>query len=250
MPIYQHATGGVQRLEYGNGVALLGKVRGAGETGRTGAHHGDLYAVGRGLLWHGVHMLPVPVRHKPLQAANGHGFALDAPNALAFALALLGADPAADGGQAVGGGDDAEGLIKLALRHLGNKIRDMYIHRAAGDTLRVLAVQAALCLIDGNLRSIAQGHLVKVLVPDVRLLEGMGFFFKDMFAILFGLLFQQIAGLLVHVLFEGLIHLIALDPPDPSPPCVRQNPGRLHRQTSSRRPHSAGSRRTSRCRRS
>ena len=54
----------------------------------------------------GLHLVgdaPVggPVGHKPLNAADGDGLALDAPDALALALGLLGADPARDGGQGV-----------------------------------------------------------------------------------------------------------------------------------------------------
>ncbi|CDB30446.1 unknown [Firmicutes bacterium CAG:137] len=174
--IYQHATGGVQRLEYGNGVALLGKVRGAGETGRTGAHHGDLYAVGRGLLWHGVHMLPVPVRHKPLQAANGHGFALDAPNALAFALALLGADPAGQGGQGVGRGDDFVGGLEVALSDLGDEFGNAHVDGAALHALGLLAAQAAAGLFHGLLGGVAQGHLFKVPGADLGVLLRHGGF--------------------------------------------------------------------------
>ena len=111
--VYQHATGSVQRLEDGNGVALLGQVAGAGQAGGAGAHHGDLVRRWkRAFSGHGVHVLPVPVGHKPLQAADGHGFALDAPNALALALALLGADPAGQGGQGVGRGDDFIGGLE------------------------------------------------------------------------------------------------------------------------------------------
>jgi len=79
----------------------------------------------------------------------------------------LWADTAADGGQAVGGGDDAEGLVKLAFRHLGDELGNMYVHGAAVHALGVLAVQAALGLVDSHFLSIAQGHLVEVLVADI-----------------------------------------------------------------------------------
>ena len=42
----QHAAGGVQGLEDGDVIALLGQVAGAGEAGGAGAHHGHLDAVG------------------------------------------------------------------------------------------------------------------------------------------------------------------------------------------------------------
>ena len=43
-----------------------------------------------------------------LQTANAHGLVLDAAGALALALALLGADTAADGGQGRGAGNDLD----------------------------------------------------------------------------------------------------------------------------------------------
>ena len=120
----------------------------------------------------------VVVGHEPLQAADAHRLTFDATDALALALVLLGADTAADGGQAVGGGDDAEGLVKLALRHLGDELGDMYVHGAAVHALGVLAVQAPLGLVDGHFLGVAQGHLVKVLVPDVGILGGHGILFQ------------------------------------------------------------------------
>ena len=44
--IDQHAAGGVQRFEDGDGVALLGQLAGARQAGGAGADDGDLDAVG------------------------------------------------------------------------------------------------------------------------------------------------------------------------------------------------------------
>ncbi|CAN4044631.1 Bacterial mobilisation domain-containing protein, partial [Dysosmobacter welbionis] len=114
----QHAANLVQRLEHGDVIPLPGQIAGTGQARRAGAYHSYLVAVA---LRHGgsaalMAVGIVIVRHKPLQTADAHGLTLDAPDALALALVLLGADTAADGGQAVGGGDDAEGLVKLAFR--------------------------------------------------------------------------------------------------------------------------------------
>ena len=68
----QHAAGGVEGLENGDLIAHLGQVAGAGQAGGAGADHGDLVAVGLGLLRHGVqHVLAVPVGHEALQTADG-----------------------------------------------------------------------------------------------------------------------------------------------------------------------------------
>ena len=174
--VHQHAANLVQRLEHGDVIPLPGQIAGTGQARRAGAYHSYLVAVA---LRHGgsaalMAVGIVIVRHKPLQTADAHGLTLDAPDALALALVLLGADTAADGGQAVGGGDDAEGLVELAFRHLGDELGNMYVHGAAVHALGVLAVQAALGLVDSHFLSIAQGHLVEVLVADIGFLRGHG----------------------------------------------------------------------------
>ena len=174
--VHQHAAHLVEGLKYSDVVSLPGQVAGAGQSRGAGAHHSHLVAVAlrhdgsAALVAVGV----VVVGHEPLQAADAHRLTFDATDALALALVLLGADTAADGGQAVGGGDDAEGLVKLALRHLGDELGDMYVHGAAVHALGVLAVQAPLGLVDGHFLGVAQSHLVEVLIADVGVLGGHG----------------------------------------------------------------------------
>ncbi len=160
----------MQRLKNGDLVALLGQIAGAGQTGRAGAHHGHLDAVGGHLLRHGVDVFPIPVGHEPLQTADGHGLALNAPDALTFALGLLGADPAGQGGQGVGGGDDLIGGLEVALAHLGDELGDADIDWAALHALGVLAVQAALGLFHGHLGGVAQGDLFEIPGTDLGVL--------------------------------------------------------------------------------
>ena len=160
--VNQHAACGVQGLENGDLVALLGQIAGAGQAGRAGTDNGHLHAVGGGLLGLGVHVLPVPVGNKALQTADGHRLALNTPDALALALALLGADTAGQSGQGIGGGDDLVGSLEIALGYLMNKLGDAHIDRAALDALGVLAVQAAACLFLGHLFGIAQGNLFEI----------------------------------------------------------------------------------------
>ena len=172
--IHQHATGQVQRLVHRHLVALPGQVTGAGEARGAGADDGHLVAVRGGALSLLRVVLVVPVGHEPLQAADAHALVLDAPDALALALGLLGADPAAHGGQGAVGGDDLIGGLEVALRHLGNELRNMDLHRAATDTGHILAVEASSCLIHGLLLGVAQGHLVEIPGADYRVLVGHG----------------------------------------------------------------------------
>ena len=119
-------------------------------------------------------MLPVPVGHKPLQAANAHALALDAPDALALALVFLGADTAAHGGQSAGGGEHLIGPLKVLLGHLADEGGDVNAHGASGLAGLILAVQAALGLIHRHLSGVAQSDLVKVVVSHLGLLAGHG----------------------------------------------------------------------------
>ena len=166
----QHAAGGVESLEHGDGVAHTGQLTGTGQTGRAGADNGHLVTVlGRGSHI-GDALLSSPVGHKALHAADGHGLALHAADALALALVLLGADAAGDGGQSVGVGKDLIGSSEVLLRHLSQEIRDGDAHGAAGDTGGVLAVDAPLGLVDGLLGGVALSHLQEVVVTYLGLL--------------------------------------------------------------------------------
>ena len=114
----------------------------------------------------------VPVGGKPLQTADAHGLKLDAQGALALALALLRADTAADGRQSGGLGDDLIGALKVAGLHLGNEVGNSNVDGAALHAGAVLAVEAALGLLDSDLSGVAQGHLAEIVSPDLGLLGG------------------------------------------------------------------------------
>ena len=174
--VNQYAASQVQRLKYGDLVSLPSQVAGAGQACGAGADDRHLVTVGSGLFRRGGAVGVVPVSHEPLQTADAHGLALLAPDAVFLALALLGADAAAHGGQGAGGGDDLIGLFKIALGNLGNELGDMYHNGAAAHTGLVLAVQAALGLVQSLLFRIAQCHFLKVLIADVGVLRGHGIF--------------------------------------------------------------------------
>ena len=164
--VHQHAAGLVEQLVHGDFIAHAGEVARAGQTGRAGADDGDAVAVGNGLLdlRVGVGVGGVPVGDEALETADADALALDAADALALALMLLRADAAADGGQAVGGGDDLVSLFKFALGDLGDELWNADVHRAAADAGMLTAVEAALGLVDGDLLGVAESDFVKVLV--------------------------------------------------------------------------------------
>ena len=144
----QHAAAGEEGLEHRDVVAVLGKLAGAGDAGRAGAHHGDLLAVGRldlGL----ARKLAGIVAEEALELADCDGLALLVEDAVALALVLLRAHAAADGGEHALLVDDIEAPAEVALANLLDEVRDVDVDRAALHALRLLAVEAAVGLGDG-----------------------------------------------------------------------------------------------------
>ncbi len=174
----QHAAGKVQRFKDGDLIALLGKIARAGQPRRAGADDGDLMPVGGGLFGFFRALRVMGIRHKPLQTADGHRLALDAAHALALALALLRADAAADGGQRAGGGKRFVGLLEVAFGDLMNELGDGDVNGAAADAWHVLAVQAALRLVERLLLRVAQRDFLKVASALVGCLRGHGVLFQ------------------------------------------------------------------------
>ena len=127
----------------GDGIAQLGQVSRAGKSGGAGAYDGDAVAVGGGSLHGGLGVGVVPVGHEALQAADGHGLALDAADTLGLALVLLGADAPADGGARGGLGDDAVGGLKIPLVDLSDEFGDVDAHGTACHTGGILTVEAS-----------------------------------------------------------------------------------------------------------
>ncbi len=168
--VAQNTAGGVEGLEHGDLIAHSGQLTGAGQAGGAGSDDGHLVAVLGGGGHIGQTVLRRPVGHKALNAADGHRLPLDAPDALALALGLLGADTAGDGRQGVGVGQELIGGGQVALGHLAHKLRDGDAHGAAADTGFVLAVETPLCLVLSLLQGVAQGYLLKVAVAHIGVL--------------------------------------------------------------------------------
>jgi hypothetical protein len=98
----EHAAQLVQRFKDAHAMALLDEIARGGKARRTAAHDGYAFAGGRSNG--GQPKLPLcalEVGDEPLQVADGNGLTLLAHHATAFALALLRAHAAGDGGQRV-----------------------------------------------------------------------------------------------------------------------------------------------------
>jgi len=113
--VHQNTAGHMQGFVDGNLVAQLGQITRNGQTGGAGTDDRDLVAVGRGGGGFGMYVVAVPVGNKALQTTDADSLALDAADALAFALVLLRADTSADGGQRAGLGNHVVGGLKVAL---------------------------------------------------------------------------------------------------------------------------------------
>ena len=100
--VNQHAARLVKGFHDGDLVPLGDQVAGHGQTRGPGADHRHRLPVGSAVGRQGAGaVLRFVVGGKPLQVADGDRLALFADDALALALDLLGADPAAHGRQAV-----------------------------------------------------------------------------------------------------------------------------------------------------
>ncbi len=172
--VNEHAAGRMQRLEHRDLVAELAQIARTGQPRGAAADDRDLFAVirqgfrGLGAVRHCI------VRHETLEPADADGLALDAAHALLLALRLLRADAAANGGQRVGGADDLVGLHELTFRYELDKLRNPYVHRAAGNAGLMLAVEATLGFVDGHGLVVALRHLVEILIAHVRRLLARG----------------------------------------------------------------------------
>ncbi len=164
----------MESLEDGDLISLTGQVAGAGKSRRAGAYNSHLMAVGLGGLGKFLVLIMVTkvvvVGHKTLQASYSHGLALNTADTFGLALGFLGADPAADGGQGVGGGNDAIGLLKFALGNFCDEFRYTDVYRAAGYTGFMFTLEAAFSLVNGGFGTVTQSHFLEIFIANQWLL--------------------------------------------------------------------------------
>ena len=152
----------MEGLENGHLVAHFRQIAGAGQACGAGTDHSHLLAVGF-LRFSGYKaVLPGPVGHKALQLADGDRLALDSADALALALALLGAHAAADSRKGAGLGDGGGRLGELSLLHLVDELGNVDGNGTTLDTLGILTVDAAGGLSLGLLLIVAKADLLKI----------------------------------------------------------------------------------------
>ena len=166
--VNEHAAGFVQGFKYvyldarSGAHASTGQGRGArADAGHFFGPKGQGTGIGTGNLLTGGGG-NVGIGHKAFKTANGHGLSLGLEHALAFALVFLRAYAATNGGQAVGGLDDAVGRIHIALGDLMDKVADGYFDRAAGNAQGLFALKAAAGLCLGHFLGVAKRNFFKV----------------------------------------------------------------------------------------
>ena len=162
----EDAARNVQCLKDGDVIPALGKIARAGESRRTRPDDRDFVPVALRFNRRGAAVLHMPVCDEALQPADADRLTLDATRALALALRLLRADPAADRGQRGGALDDLVRLLKLPLRDERDKGGNVHRDRTARHAGLVLAVHAALGFLDGGRLVIAERDFLEIFIAD------------------------------------------------------------------------------------
>src|SRR3990172_7044933 len=125
----------MERLVNNDAVSLFRQIVRAGQARRAAADNGDFFAgpgsKGRRIPRAALHL---PVRGKPLEAADAHGFELFLQGTDLFTLALLRADPAADRGQEILLSDRIDGLFDVSFPDRLDKSRYRNVHRSEEHT--------------------------------------------------------------------------------------------------------------------
>ena len=162
-PVDQHAARFVQGLEDGHIVAHLDEIAGDREPRGAGPDDGDaLSRRGRQSRDLDRARVSLVIGDEALQAPDGDGVPLLAEDAELFALVLLGADPAADGGQAVRLLDLPGGLDEVPVGDQLDKGGDVDVHGASRHAAGLLALDAAPGFQHGRLRRVPRRDLVEI----------------------------------------------------------------------------------------
>ena len=164
----------MQCFEDGNCVAALCQVACAGQRCGAGAYNCYLVAVGFGLYDFNIFLSVVVVSNETFDTADCNGFAFDAAVAELFALVFLGADTAANCGQAGVQRNDTVSFIEFALFSSLDESGDVQVNRAALAAVGDLAVQAASSFVLYLFNGVAQSNFVEVTTTNDGVLAGHG----------------------------------------------------------------------------
>lgn len=169
--VHEDSSRQMQGLKNNDIMAPPGQVSRHRNPGRSRTHDSHPLPAGRRLDRVGNStLLPRIIGRKTFESADGHWLAFLAENAFRLALAFLRAYSSANGWQSVL-------LLQLDQRidipvfgDEPNEGGDVYIDRAAFDTTRLLAVQAARSLEPGRLLGIPERYLLEIMTPAPRIL--------------------------------------------------------------------------------
>ena len=158
----QHPAAYGKRLEHGGAVTHSCQVEGARESGRSGAHHGNLLRLCAGEGFRSLVAVPeVVVRGESLQGTDGHRIVQFAPAALHFAGVM--ADSPADGREGVALPYDFHGPVIVSLADGGHVPGNIDPHRAgvlAGGDHQGIAHRCGAALVT-NVRLVLVSEMLK-----------------------------------------------------------------------------------------
>ena len=144
--VAQDAADAVVGFENGHGIAALGQNDGNGQSGRARADDGGGQAIlGRpGRMVGGQEALGDIV----LDAADVHGTAFFAQNAMSLALFFMVADQGTDNGEGIVVKKHLPGFVDIPVQKLLDHYRNIGVDGAARAAERLFAVQAAPGFVD------------------------------------------------------------------------------------------------------
>jgi hypothetical protein len=169
--IDEHAADLVQRLEDGDGVALLDEVAGAAQPGRSAADDGDLLSRNRSARRQAdLAGAAFVVGHETFNVADRQWGEALGEDAGPFALVFLRADASGDGGEDVVFAELGGRLQELPLTDEVHDLADLDADRTAVDAFGVDAREAALRFALGKCGVKSEVDLVEVVGALVRVL--------------------------------------------------------------------------------
>ena len=161
---HQHSARLDTHLEYLHVESLAGEIAGDCQSGWAGADHRH---ASTGLL-RDVLMAPsglaVEVGYEALELADVDGLPLLGEDAVALALALMGADASAYCREVAAVVDDFYGVAEIAVGQFSDPVGDIVADGASLLASRHFAVEASLGLLDGFRKGIAFGYFLEFLV--------------------------------------------------------------------------------------
>ena len=160
----------MERLEYGNLIALPCKIARAGKSRRARTDYCDPVTVALRLYNSFICVFIMIIGNKPLKPSYSNRLEFYAKRTFAFALAFLRTNSAAYRRQRRSPVYYLISALKVALLYSRYKIGNVYIDGTPVNAGVILAVKTAFCFLNGYFSGIAEGYLVKIMCANIRLL--------------------------------------------------------------------------------